>query len=143
MFRIEIYAGAKLTESEADLSCTALWLTTQSLIPPSASAVARFALLVYAPVRSSLAIRSQNFSKHSFLSLRVDTQPIMPSEAQLIEEKVLKACDEYRRRECATITDAANAFDAPRQRVSRRLRGGIPSVGQADRSRLNWLVGSN
>ena len=50
----------------------------------------------------------------------------MPSEAQLTEEKVLKACDAYRNREYATITDAADAFDAPRQRVSRRLRG-IPS----------------
>lgn len=50
----------------------------------------------------------------------------MPSEAQLIEDRVLKAVDAYESGIYPTIKAAADAFNAPVQRVSRRLRG-IPS----------------
>ena len=50
----------------------------------------------------------------------------MPSDAQLIEDKVLEAVDAYKSGNFSTIQAAADEFDAPVQRVSRRLRG-IPS----------------
>ena len=50
----------------------------------------------------------------------------MASKAQLIEDKVLEAIDAYESGDFPSIQAAADAIDAPSQRVSRRLRG-IPS----------------
>ena len=51
----------------------------------------------------------------------------MASEAQLIEDKVLKAVGAYESGDYPTIKAAADDINAPVQRVSRRLRG-IPST---------------
>ena len=51
----------------------------------------------------------------------------MPSNAQLIEDKVLEAVGAYESGDYPTIKAAADDIDAPVQRVSRRLRG-IPSA---------------
>jgi len=50
----------------------------------------------------------------------------MPTNAQLIEEKVLEAIGAYEAGEFTSIRAAANAVGAPLQRVYRRLKG-IPS----------------
>ncbi|EXJ92744.1 hypothetical protein A1O3_01296 [Capronia epimyces CBS 606.96] len=55
----------------------------------------------------------------------------MPSNAQLIEERVLQAYNAYERDEYSNIKAAAEVFDAPYQRVRRRLQGlpGAPTRG--------------